>query len=90
MTPKLNPDEQQLEQQLQTNQFVSDPTDLKFLNQAIKNHLELQKTKPITIRVPVKDLVKLKLKSEKLGLPYQTLINVLIKQFSSNQISLHL
>ncbi len=90
MTPKLNPDEQQLEQQLQTNQFVSDPTDLKLLNQAIKNHLELQKTKPITIRVPVKNLVKLKLKSEKLGLPYQTLINVLIKQFSSNQISLHL
>ena len=90
MTPKLNPDEQQLEQQLQTNQFVSDSTDLKLLNQAIKNHLELQKTKPITIRVPVKDLVKLKLKSEKLGLPYQTLINVLIKQFSSNQISLHL
>lgn len=46
------------------------------------------KTKQVSIRLPVKDLIAIQKKAEDVGLPYQTLINLLIHQYSQNKINL--
>lgn len=47
-----------------------------------------QKTKPITIRIPTNDLEYIKQQSFSTGMWYQTIINALIRQYSTGKISL--
>jgi len=46
------------------------------------------KSKHISIRVSERDLMKLKAKSQELGVPYQTLIGILIHQYNDNKIKI--
>jgi len=46
------------------------------------------RTKPVNIRLSVKDLNEIQKKAEKIGLPYQTLINLLIHQYNQGKIKL--
>ncbi|MDD5731449.1 MAG: antitoxin [Patescibacteria group bacterium] len=62
------------------------------LEQAAKNTLKRlekeKKEKNINIRLAERDLNSLKSKALKSGLPYQTLIGVLIRQYNDNKIEI--
>ena len=76
--------EQQIEDALAKNEFVSIPDleDTKQLFQeAAKNYKKLQETKSITLRVKIEDLLKVKAKAKRNGVAYQTLISLLIRQY---------
>ena len=76
--------EQRIEDALSKGEYTSasDLEDTKELfRQAAKNYRELQETKSITLRVNKEDLIKVKVKAKRNGLAYQTLVNLLIRQY---------
>ncbi len=84
MKVMLSKYEQQIEDALSKGEYIStsDLGDTKELfRQAAKNYRELQETKSITLRVNKEDLIKVKVKAKRNGLPYQTLVNLLIRQY---------
>lgn len=88
MSTILDKYEQQIENALENNEFVSADTleDTKQLFQeAAKNYKELQETKSVTLRVRREDLLKIKAKATKQGIAYQTLISLLIHQYISGE-----
>ena len=52
------------------------------MRQAARNTL---KTKPVNLRIPVRDVLALKEKAIREGVPYQSLIRKLIHQYLSDQ-----
>ena len=58
----------------------------KELQSFIKN----QKKKAISIRIGENDIYELKKKALESGVPYQNIIQMLIHQFASNKIKLHI
>ena len=80
----LNKYEQQIENALSKGEYT-DISDLKntkeLFKEAAKNYRELQETKSITLRVNKEDLIKVKVKAKRNGLAYQTLVNLLIRQY---------
>lgn len=88
MKNTLDAYEQQIEKALLKGEFisVSDLGDTKQLFQeAVKNYRELQETRSITLRVKKEDLIRVKAKAEKNGIAYQTLINLLIRQYINKE-----
>ena len=87
----LDKQEKRLEKALAEGKFVSD-THLaetkKMFAEAAKNYQELKRSKRITIRVNREDLIKVKAKAKKNNIPYQTLLNALIRQFAQDRTSL--
>ncbi len=85
---KLDRQEKRIEKALEREEFVR-VADLnrtkKLFKEAVKNYKELTKTKRITIRVNNEDLIKVKAKAKKNNVPYQTLLNVLIRQFAEGR-----
>ncbi len=76
--------EQEIEDALEKGEFVSAPNleDTKqMFQEAAKNFRQLQETKSITLRVNLEDLIKVKAKAKRNGVAYQTLINLLIRQY---------
>jgi len=76
--------EQEIEDALNKGEFVSAPNleDTKqMFQEAAKNFRQLQETKSITLRVNLEDLIKVKAKAKRNGVAYQTLINLLIRQY---------
>lgn len=57
----------------------------KELQEAARNYLA---RKSITLRVKKEDLGNVKKKANKIGLPYQTVLNLLIGQYASGKIKL--
>jgi len=55
---------------------IKNQEDFNFFQNAAKTHLK--KKQSITIRVAEQDIETIKIKASKLGLPYQTYINMLI------------
>lgn len=87
----LDQQEKRIERALQKSQFISDtnlPETKKLFEEAAKNYLELKKSKRITIRVNQEDLIKVKAKAKRSNIPYQTLLNALIRQFAQGRASL--
>lgn len=60
----------------------------KMLQEAAKNYLELNKSKPVTIRINQLDLIKVKAKAERKNIPYQTLLGSLIRQYATGKYPL--
>ncbi len=65
----------------------------KSINEDIKEAKEvarntISKSKHISIRLSEKDIKKLKIKAIETGMSYQTLIGVLIHQYTENKIKL--
>ncbi len=58
---------------------------IKELQSYVKN----QKKKAISIRVGENDIYELKKKALESGVPYQNIIQMLIHQFASNKIQIH-
>ncbi|MBI2009870.1 MAG: hypothetical protein HYS86_01695 [Candidatus Chisholmbacteria bacterium] len=80
--------EQELEKFLSVGKFKSTPNlakTKKFFEQAVKNHDELQKSKPVTLRLNQKDLLKIKAKAKQHHIPYQRLISALVHQFAEEK-----
>ena len=69
--------EQFIEDNLEKGKAVSDEKKLKGLVvAAAQKHMQAKKS--ITIRVSCQDIEVIKIKASKLGVPYQTYINMLI------------
>ncbi|KKQ74525.1 MAG: hypothetical protein US96_C0030G0005 [Candidatus Woesebacteria bacterium GW2011_GWB1_38_5b] len=85
--------EQELEDALERGEFVSDPNfkeNKKMFEEAAKRHIELEESKSITLRIKKKDLMKLKAKAARNNIAYQTLINVLINQYTEGKTKINL
>ena len=88
---KLDPEEKQILKDYEDGKYVSvDNLDeeLKIARQAAIN--TLQKTKNINIRLSLKAIHKLKMKAAENNLPYQTLIAMLLRQYTNGDIRITL
>lgn len=73
---KLDEYEQEIAANFEEQTSIKSQINLKLLQNSAKRHLK-QKY-PITIRVATQDIEAIKIKASKLGLAYQTYINMLI------------
>src|SRR3989338_1781124 len=84
----LDSQEKRIERALEKGDFVPSPDYReinKLIKEAAKNYQELSKTKRITIRVKQADLIKVKVKAKQNNIPYQRLLNALIRQFAEGR-----
>ncbi len=84
----LDQEEQLLEEALERGEYEEDPQfeeTKKMLEEAAARYLELNTTKPITIRIKQLDLIRIKAKAAAKNMPYQTLISSLIHQYAKSQ-----
>ncbi|NTV67045.1 MAG: hypothetical protein HGB06_05070 [Chlorobaculum sp.] len=63
-----------------------DPEEKRALMEAAKN--TLQKDRQVSIRLSSRDLVSLKRKANRYGIPYQTFISSLLHRYASGDIRL--
>lgn len=88
--------ERELEEFLERGEFVSDPDFEKNkprLVEAAKQYFKRQEnkeSKSITLRVKNKDLIKLRAKAASNNIPYQTLIGLLINNYTRGKTKLTL
>lgn len=85
---KLTNQEKRIEKALERGDFVSVSSlnnTKKLFKEAVQNYQNLSKSKRITIRVNQADLIKVKAKAKKNNVPYQTLLNALIRQFAEDR-----
>jgi len=84
--------EQEIEKALEKGEYipVEDEEVTNILDEAARNYPELEETRSITFRVKRMDLIKLKAKAEENNIPYQTLINLLIKSYTEGKTKLSL
>lgn len=76
---KLTKYERDIEKNFEKSKRVPNQKALKAkLVEAAKEYI--QNKKPITIRVAPNDITIIKSKAEKMGIPYQTYINILIHE----------
>jgi predicted DNA binding CopG/RHH family protein len=89
----LDEEEKLIEEALEKGEYESDPNfedTKKMLHNAAQTYLELNSSKPITVRVKQLDLIKLKARAKAKNIPYQTLLGVLISEYVEGKTSLTL
>ncbi len=84
----LDEDEKELLEQIENGDFLEDLSELENLKIAAKNTVE--KNERVNLRINEKDLLVIKRKATENGLPYQSLINVLIHQYAEGKIVINL
>lgn len=62
----------------------------KMFQEAAKGHIELKKSKRITVRVNQGDLIRLKAKAQENRIPYQTLLGSLIRNYVEGRMKVQL
>lgn len=80
--------EQEIEDALDKGEFVGTPNleaTKQMFQEAAKNFRQLRETKSITLRVNIEDLIKVKAKAKRNGIAYQTLISLLIRQYTKGE-----
>lgn len=85
---ELDKEEQALEEVLLIGEYLSvknQDNSKNIFEEAAKTYRELQKTKRITLRLNNEDLLRVKAKAKKSGLPYQRLISVLVHQYAKGE-----
>lgn len=90
---KLDKEEKAIEESIERGEWVSIPNfakQKKLLQKAAENYQELRRSKRITIRINKADLLKVKIRAQRNGIPYQTLLNSLIHQYAEGQARLEL
>lgn len=90
---KLDAYEKELLRSVEAGEWTSVPNQAKWrreLIEAAKNTLKMRKSKSITLRVEPDILTSLKIKAQKIGMPYQTLISTLLHQYATGKITLTL
>jgi len=88
---KLDKEELQILRDIEAGKFKTVDNlkeEIKKASEAAKN--TLQKTKNINIRLPERDIQKLKAKAAENNLPYQTLISMLLRQYTKGEIRITL
>ena len=86
---KLDTYEQEIEKALSQGKFVQVKNiraEKKKLMIAAEN--TFKKMRNINLRVSTRDLIKLKSRAEVTGIPYQTLVRSLIRQYANGQVQL--
>ena len=86
---KLNEEELQILRDVEAGKYKSVANlkeEIKRAREAAKN--TLQKTKNINIRLSERDIQKLKAKAAENNLPYQTLISMLLRQYTKGDINI--
>jgi predicted DNA binding CopG/RHH family protein len=81
----LDKEEKLLEESLEKGEYeeADNIEETKMmLQEAASRYLELNKSKPITIRINQLDLIKIKAKAKRKQIPYQTLLGSLIHEFA--------
>ncbi|HJD59719.1 MAG TPA: hypothetical protein LFW20_03480 [Rickettsia endosymbiont of Omalisus fontisbellaquei] len=76
MSIKLDPYEQDIEDNFEKQQKIDDKSEIALLQKSAKAHLN--KKRSVTIRIAEHDIEAIKIKASKHGLPYQTYLNMLI------------
>lgn len=87
----LDKEEQAIEEALDRGEFInrSDFVNTKkMLEEASARYLDLNTTKPVTIRINQIDLIRLKAKAKARKIPYQTLLSILINQYVEGETEL--
>lgn len=87
---KYNLDKEELEilEEFESGKMRKSEEDLSQYMQMAKNTVE--KTTSISLRVNEKDLTKIKSKAIQVGIPYQTLIKMLLHQVAENKLVLEI
>jgi len=88
---KLDKEELQILKDVEAGKYKSVANlkeEIKRAREAAKN--TLQKTKNINIRLSERDIQKLKVKAAENNLPYQTLISMLLRQYTKGEIRITL
>jgi predicted DNA binding CopG/RHH family protein len=83
----LDKDEMELAKSLENEEWVSDLTKKDKKQYGGYARYSLNKLKRINIRMTERDLKKLRAKAIEEGLPYQSLISMLIHKFNEGKIS---
>lgn len=81
----LDKEERALEEAFERGEFEQSPNfeeTKKMFQEAATQYLELNKSKPVTIRINQLDLIKIKAKAKRKQIPYQTLLGSLIHEFA--------
>lgn len=89
----LDQEEQNIERDFAKGNYVSTKNKQKrfsLLQKSAVKYKELQKTKPITIRINKLDIIKLKARAEDIQIPYQTLLATLIRQYVDGQTKINI
>lgn len=89
----LDPYEEELEKFLEKGDYVTaKKADFEktknMLEAAAKNYRKQQETKSITLRVKKADLAQVKVKARQKGIPYQTLISLLLHQYLAGEMKI--
>lgn len=84
----LDKDEMELAKSLETEEWVSDLTkkEKKRFEEYARN--SLMKQKRINIRMTERDLKKIQAKAIEEGIPYQSLISMLIHKYNEGKVSI--
>lgn len=84
---ELDKSEKQILKDFESEKFLRVP-DIKRKKKQYGHYAlaTLAKTRNINLRIPEKDLLKIKARAAEKGIPYQTLLASLIHQYSTDQI----
>lgn len=85
--------EQEIEAALERGEYVpvkNFEKSKKMFEAAARNYLEMKRSKKITLRVKNEDLIRVKAKAKKSGIPYQRLIGTLLRQYAEEKIHITL
>lgn len=77
--------EKELQSFLNKGEFASDPNfkkNKKIFEKMAREHIELEESKRITIRLKKKDLILIKARAKQKNIPYQTLINLVLRDYT--------
>jgi predicted DNA binding CopG/RHH family protein len=85
----LDKDEKELARSLENEEWVSDLTKKEMKRYEEYARYSLNKQKRINIRMSDRDLKKIRAKAIEEGIPYQSLISMLIHKYNEGKISIN-
>ena len=81
----LDEEELAIEKALENGEYLSVPdfeSTKKLIEEAARRHVQLNTTKPVTLRLKQTDVIKIKAKAKRSNIPYQTLLSALVHDFA--------
>jgi predicted DNA binding CopG/RHH family protein len=88
-TEYLDKEEMEISKSLETEEWVSDLTKKEKRRYEEYARDSLTKQKRINIRMTARDLKKIQAKAIEEGVPYQSLISMLIHKYNEGKVSIH-
>ena len=88
-TAYLDKDEKELARSLENEEWVSDLTRKEKKQYEEYARYSLNKQKRINIRISERDLNKIRAKAIEEGIPYQSLISMLIHKYNEGKVSIN-